>query len=87
VPAAQRHELADSLGAGGARVAGPIGRAIQDAYVSALNSGLRLGAAVAVVGAVLAWALIAPGVPARGDAGGAATAQEREDAEALAEVA
>jgi hypothetical protein len=29
--------------------------------VYALNNGLRVGAAVAVAGAVLAWLLIAPG--------------------------
>jgi hypothetical protein len=35
--------------------------AVREAFVSALNSGLRVGAAVAATGAVLAWMLIAPG--------------------------
>jgi EmrB/QacA subfamily drug resistance transporter len=59
LPDARRHDLADSLGAGGARVGGQIGDAVQHAYVYALNSGLRIGAAVTVLGALLAWLLIA----------------------------
>ena len=39
-------------------MSGDVGRAVQDAFVSALNSGLRLGALIALVGAALAWALI-----------------------------
>jgi hypothetical protein len=58
VPAEQRHRLAESLGAGGAHIPGPVGRAVQEAFVSALNSGLRLGAAIALLGAGLAWVLI-----------------------------
>jgi EmrB/QacA subfamily drug resistance transporter len=58
VPAGQRRHLAESLGTGGAHLAGPVGRAVQEAYVSALNSGLRLGALVALLGAGLAWVLI-----------------------------
>jgi EmrB/QacA subfamily drug resistance transporter len=59
MPAGQRQQLADSLGAGGARVGGRAGAAVQQAYVYALNNGLRIGAAVAVLGALLAWMLIA----------------------------
>jgi EmrB/QacA subfamily drug resistance transporter len=59
MPAGQRQQLADSLGAGGARVGGQAGAAVQQAYVYALNNGLRIGAAVAVLGALLAWTLIA----------------------------
>jgi hypothetical protein len=59
VPEAQRSKLADSLGAGGAQVGGQVGSAVQDAYVYALNNGLRIAAVVAVVGALLAWMLIA----------------------------
>jgi hypothetical protein len=59
VPDGQRHDLAESLGAGGARVGGQVGDAVQQAFVYALNSGLRIGAAVCVLGALLAWLLIA----------------------------
>jgi EmrB/QacA subfamily drug resistance transporter len=55
----RRQALADSLGAGGARLGGQVGAAVQDAFVYALNNGLRLGAAVAALGALVAWALIA----------------------------
>jgi EmrB/QacA subfamily drug resistance transporter len=59
VPDDRRHDLAESLGAGGARVGGQVGDAVQQAFVYALNSGLRIGAAVCVLGALLAWLLIA----------------------------
>src|SRR4051812_26337105 len=87
LPAARRADLAESLGAGGARVGGAVGRAVQEAYVSALNSGLRLGAAVALFGALVAWALIAPGVPARCAAPVVARPAAEAEREALAEAA
>jgi EmrB/QacA subfamily drug resistance transporter len=60
VPAATRAHLAESLGSGGVVSGGAaVADAGQQAFVSALNTGLRLGAAVALVGAVVAWALIA----------------------------
>jgi EmrB/QacA subfamily drug resistance transporter len=59
LPAARRAALTESLGAGGARVGGDVGRAVQDAYVHALNSGLRIASVVALLGAVLTWWLIA----------------------------
>jgi EmrB/QacA subfamily drug resistance transporter len=59
VPEDQRSKLADSLGTGGAQVGGDVGSAVQDAYVYALNNGLRLAALVTVVGALLTWMLIA----------------------------
>jgi EmrB/QacA subfamily drug resistance transporter len=80
VPSALRARLADSLGSGGV-LHGVPGRAVeasQQAFVYALKDGLRLGAAVALFGAVLAWALVAgreekaaaapehPPVPGRG---------------------
>jgi EmrB/QacA subfamily drug resistance transporter len=61
LPHEQRDRIAESLGAGGARLGGSVGDAAREAFVSSLNSGLRLAAAFAVAGAVLAWALIAPG--------------------------
>ena len=54
-----RSKLADSLGAGGAQVDGRVGDAVQDAYVYALNNGLRIAAVVAALGALLTWMLIA----------------------------
>jgi EmrB/QacA subfamily drug resistance transporter len=66
VPAQQRSELAQGLGAGGTHVTGAVGRAVQEAFVSALNSGLRVGAVFALAGAVLAWTLIDPRRPAAG---------------------
>jgi hypothetical protein len=67
LPADQRDRIAESLGAGGATSAGGrVGEAAQEAFVSALNSGMRLGALVALVGAAAAWALIAPGTADHG---------------------
>jgi len=57
-----RDRIAESLGAGGAGAdAGARGAdAAREAFVYALQNGLRLGAAVAVLGALLAWTLITP---------------------------
>jgi EmrB/QacA subfamily drug resistance transporter len=61
MPPASRARLADSLGSGGVLHGVParIIDASQHAFVYALQNGLRLGAAVALVGAVLAWTLVA----------------------------
>jgi EmrB/QacA subfamily drug resistance transporter len=59
LPESARSKLADSLGAGGVHVSGPVGDAIQNAYVFALNDGLRIAAVVAAFGALLTWLLIA----------------------------
>jgi EmrB/QacA subfamily drug resistance transporter len=62
LPAAERDAIAESLGAGAATSGtGRVAAAAQEAFVSALNSGMRIGAIVAVVGAAAAWALVAPG--------------------------
>ena len=67
LPDSQRDAIAESLGAGGATSGtGRVAAAAQEAFVSALNSGMRLGALLALVGAAAAWALIAPGTPAHG---------------------
>jgi EmrB/QacA subfamily drug resistance transporter len=56
-----RSKLADSLGAGAStNVTGRTATALQDAFVYALNNGLRIGAAVALLGAILAYAMIEP---------------------------
>jgi MFS family permease len=62
VPDATRERIADSLGAGGATGDAPanVAAAANEAFVHALQSGLRIGAAVAFVGAAVAFWLIAP---------------------------
>jgi hypothetical protein len=81
VPAGQRQALADALGAGGGTQAkGPIGDAVREAFVSALNSGLRIGAAVAAAGAVVAWLLIADRAEAPSEVGSEAAAGAPADA-------
>jgi EmrB/QacA subfamily drug resistance transporter len=61
VPAATRDRLGDALGAGGGaeHVSAPVADAMRESFVYALQQGLRLGTAVALVGALLAWLLIA----------------------------
>jgi len=77
VPKASRDKLAESLGSGAAQVqGGAVGHAVQQAYVSALNDGLRIAAVVAAVGAALSWMLIARGVPAAAPATAAEPAAE-----------
>ncbi|HEV3071149.1 MAG TPA: MFS transporter [Solirubrobacteraceae bacterium] len=61
VPASIRAHLTESLGSGGV-LHGVPARAVEAthvAYVYALQSGLRVGAAVALLGAGLAWVLVA----------------------------
>jgi hypothetical protein len=61
MPSSARQHLAEGLGAGAATQAGgTIGDAARDAFLYALNDGLRIGALVALAGAALAWMLIAP---------------------------
>jgi hypothetical protein len=59
-PSPLRARLADSLGSGGVLhgVSVQVVDASQSAFVYALQYGLRLGAAVALLGAVLAWTLV-----------------------------
>jgi MFS family permease len=64
VPAGQRASLAEALGAGGASRGGDVGRAMNEAFVSAVSVGLRVSAAMALAGAVLAWFLVAKKLPA-----------------------
>jgi hypothetical protein len=59
LPAGKRQALADALGSGGVPGAsGQVADAVREAFVAALRDGLRVGAAVALLGAVLAYALI-----------------------------
>jgi hypothetical protein len=73
VPAATRSTLTAGLGAGTPAHGIPahVAQAGHEAFVYALQNGLRLGAAVAFVGAIVAWTLIgrdkvpvAAGIPA-----------------------
>jgi EmrB/QacA subfamily drug resistance transporter len=79
----RRQSLADTLGAGagGGQVGGRVGDAVQQAYVYALNSGLRIAAAVALLGAFVAWRLIGDVAQAPSEA--RADAPRAEAAEAL----
>jgi EmrB/QacA subfamily drug resistance transporter len=57
----RREQLVDALGSGaadGAAAAPPVAAAMREAFVGALQSGLRLAAAFALVGAVAAFALV-----------------------------
>src|SRR4051812_25819627 len=60
-----RHGLADGLGAGATGGSGATHEAVQQAFLFALNDGLRIAAVVAAVGALVAWLLIDPAIPVR----------------------
>jgi hypothetical protein len=85
--AADRSQLADGLGSGGVQhgLTPQVVDASHRAFVYALQNGLRLGAAVAFVGAVFAWALIA-NRPAPAPAAGLEVDPVDPDAVAAAEV-
>ena len=94
VPAGKRAALADALGSGGAGVPGQVAHAVQDAYVTALRDGLRLGAAVALLGALLAAVLVTgrpveaeDAVHAAVNAGEATVAGARAEGELVGETA
>jgi EmrB/QacA subfamily drug resistance transporter len=65
LPAQTRHDLAENLGAGSTGGTGAVHDAVQQAFLYALNDGLRIAAVVSAVGAAAAWWLIAPGAPHR----------------------
>ncbi len=66
LPAPAQARLASSLGSGGVLHGVPVHvvNASHEAFVYALQYGLRLGSVVALVGALLAWVLIAAHTPA-----------------------
>jgi hypothetical protein len=69
LPHAARDELIGSLGSGASGKAPPaVADASREAFVYALQNGLRLAAAFALLGAVLAWMLVARKLPARAEA-------------------
>jgi EmrB/QacA subfamily drug resistance transporter len=66
-----RGALADSLGAGGVQSGHASARvvdAVHEAFVSSLSASLRLGSVVALIGALVAWALISNKRPEQPDA-------------------
>jgi EmrB/QacA subfamily drug resistance transporter len=82
LPASTRASIANSLGAGGAGATGHaasphIVSTVQQAFVSALGTGLAIGAAVTFVGAILAFVLVEKKLkPAPAPAGAPATEPE-----------
>jgi EmrB/QacA subfamily drug resistance transporter len=90
LPAAARGRLADSLGAAsyGKAIPPRVVQASHDAFVYALQNGLRLGAGVAVAGAITAWLTIADRPEPMGASASAGDAQaSTADARAAAEAA
>jgi hypothetical protein len=60
----QLDRLSDALGTGGGAHAAAVGHAMDVAYVDALGAALVVAASVALLGAVLAWLLVAKKQPA-----------------------
>jgi EmrB/QacA subfamily drug resistance transporter len=66
LPAGQRAALTEGLGQRASQgTPGAVVRAAHEAFVSALGVGLKVGAIATVVGAALAWTLIAQRLPTR----------------------
>jgi EmrB/QacA subfamily drug resistance transporter len=67
VPSVTRDAMTKGLGAGSPPAGVPprLVQSAHEAFVYALQNGLRLGAAVALAGAIVAWALIGRDAPAR----------------------
>ena len=65
-PAATREAIANGLGSGAAshNVPAQVIQAGHEAFVYSLQNGLRLGSAVALLGAVVAWTLVGRDAPA-----------------------
>ncbi len=55
---AARGKLSETLAVGGAGVPPALRATVQDAFLYSLNNALRIGAAVSLIGAVLAWTLV-----------------------------
>ncbi len=92
LPPAARDRIVDGLGSGaaaGGRAPAEVVAATKTAFVSALGSGLTLGASVTLVGAVVAWTLVArkPAArPADAPAATPSTPGPSAEAEAVAAV-
>jgi EmrB/QacA subfamily drug resistance transporter len=88
VPAGRRAQLTESLGSGGVLhgVSPRVLEATHEAYVYALQYGLRVGAVVALLGSILAWVLVAPRARAMVPAHGGTQDRRAEAHEAAAEA-
>jgi EmrB/QacA subfamily drug resistance transporter len=88
LPAHARAAIANSLGSGASldnhHLAPNIVNATQQAFVSALSTGLLIGAGVTICGALLAWVLIERNVERRAAAPVSAVHTEPAEAETLA---
>jgi len=74
LPAGVRSTIANSLAGGGEQAhhaSAQIVATVREAFISALSTGLTIGAAVTLVGALIAWTLIAS-APARAPEGASA---------------
>jgi EmrB/QacA subfamily drug resistance transporter len=85
VPAGTRAAIADALGSGGT-ISGhhappQVVSVVRDAFVSALSTGLTVSAAATLLGAVVAWKLIAPRIKQPAPAAPAQEAGEEPAAE------
>jgi MFS family permease len=94
VPAGTRAQLATGLGSGGSGAPAQVADAVREAFVTALRDGLRLGAAVALLGALLAAVLVTgrpveaeDGVHAAVNAGESTVAGARAEGELVGEAA
>jgi EmrB/QacA subfamily drug resistance transporter len=87
-PAGVRTRLTEGLGSGEIAhgVSAHALAATHVAYVYAVQNGLRLGAAVALLGSILAWLLVAPRAQALAPARAAAEPRRAEAAQDVAEV-
>lgn len=90
LPSEARERLVDGLGAGGAgegaaQAAPEVAAAVREAFVSALGTGLLVGAIAVALATLAAWFLIAPGLPTPSQAIPAAPAEggEAQAAEAV----
>jgi EmrB/QacA subfamily drug resistance transporter len=64
LPAGRREELAQSLGGGGvSENSASATNALHEAFVYALSNGLKIGAAVTFIGAIVAWLTVADRPP------------------------
>jgi EmrB/QacA subfamily drug resistance transporter len=69
--AEQIDQLSDAIAGGGAGLGGRESAAVQQAFLDALNTSLKLGSLIALIGALVAWRLIADRAEAPAEAAAA----------------
>ncbi len=87
LPAATRAAIANSLGGGGAtghHASPQVVATVREAFVSALGTGLMIGAIVTLIGGVAAWTLIQSTSSARREVSSAEESEDAVPAEAAA---